>query len=128
MPSRATILLEVGQPIPSRGSTKPRHAIKPSKIRDVPAPQVNVLMQVNVLNCHTSDITSVWPHRSPSPPAFHTPSNHPRAARTAAARASFAKAHVEKSLRLFSSGNANCAAVCSHRHHHHCATKHILCA
>src|SRR5450830_992444 len=36
MPSRATILLEVGKPIPSRGSTKPRHAIKPSKIRDVP--------------------------------------------------------------------------------------------
>src|ERR1035437_6031939 len=99
MPSRAPILLEVGQPIPSRGPTKPRHAIKPSKIRDVPAPQVNVLMQVNVLNCHTSDITSVWPHRSPSSPAFHIPSNNRRAARTAAARASSAKAHVEKSLR-----------------------------
>jgi hypothetical protein len=40
----------------------------------VPAPQVNVLMRVNMLNCHTSDITLVWPHHSPSPPAFHTPS------------------------------------------------------
>lgn len=35
MPSRATALLEVGQPTSSRGSTKPRHATKPSKIRDV---------------------------------------------------------------------------------------------
>jgi len=35
MPSRATALLEVGQPTSSRGSTKPRGASKPSRIRDV---------------------------------------------------------------------------------------------
>ena len=73
-------------------------------------------------------ITSVWPLRFPSPPAFHTPSNNRRDARTAAAYSSSAKARDEKSLRSCNSGNANCAAVCSHRHRHHCATKLILCA
>jgi hypothetical protein len=46
--------------MPSRGSTKPRHATKPTKIRDVPTPRVNVL------NCHPShQYGHIAPRRRP---------------------------------------------------------------
>src|SRR5450756_1442304 len=44
----------------SHGSTKPRRVTKPTKIRDVPAPRVNVL------NCHTShQYGPIAPRRRP---------------------------------------------------------------
>jgi hypothetical protein len=47
MPSRATALLEVGQPTSSRDSTKPHRATKPTKIRDVKFPPASTSSRID---------------------------------------------------------------------------------
>jgi hypothetical protein len=97
MPSRATVLMEVGQSIPSRRSinnqsppaAQPSHAA-PSNLRKSVTCRGRGKVQPSPL---------VWPPHLHTPIASRTPSSPRRAAHTAAARASSAKARDEKSLR-----------------------------